>query len=218
MSTISVNLLPLPHLAIFGFRHLRHQTVTANMAGNTMSGKEPQSNNDQLSDPRLKVAKMNTLANYLETLKNLPRPARGFRVKADLKTSTNGRGIGVFAAEFLPAGTRVDEDRDELILTRQEAYAFLEAVPCDKQRRWWLEHIYCLDGLMKIDTVEFDISMVNHSDDPTVVTREDGLDYMTRDVYIGEELTEDYRTYDIVPYYEELCQKYGVENYSHEWK
>ena len=182
----------------------------------SMSEKE-QKPSDLLSDV-LKLAKGNIVTEYLESLKNLPRPAKGFSIKADLKLSTNGRGVGVFAAEFLPAGSRIDTDRVHLSFTKQEAYAFLEAVSNDEQRQWWLEHIYCLDDLMKIDIAEFDTMMVNHSDDPTVVTREDGYDYTTRDVYIGEELTENYSTYDIVPYYEELCKKYGVENYSHEWK
>ena len=182
-----------------------------------MSDKTPNQNTYQFSDI-LKLAKGNVVTEYLETLKNLPRPAKGFSIEADLKVSTNGRGIGVFAAEFLPAGTRIDTDRVHLAFTREEANEFLQAVPTDKQRRWWLEHIYCLDDLMKIDIVELDTMMVNHDDNPTVVTREDGFDYATRDVNIGEELTEDYKTYDIVPYYEELCRKYDVDHYSNEWK
>lgn len=182
-----------------------------------MSEKEQKPNNNLFGDV-LKLAKGNIVTEYLETLKTLPRPARGFSIKADLKVSTNGRGVGVFTAEFLPAGSRIDTDRVHLSFTRQEACAFLEAVPTDDQRQWWLEHIYCLDDLMKIDIAEFDTMMVNHSDDPTVVTRDDGYDYTTRDVDIGEELTEDYRTYDIVPYYEELCKKYRVDHYNHEWK
>jgi hypothetical protein len=173
---------------------------------------------DDYLDNLLKIAKSNVVNDHLEALKNVPRPARGFSIKADLKMSTNGRGVGVFAAEFLPAGTRVETDRVHTAFTREQAYAFLEAVQNDEQRKWWLEHIYCLDGLMKIDMVELDTMMVNHCDNPTVVTREDGFDYTTRDVNIGEELTEDYRTYDIVPYYEELCEKYGVEGFSDEWK
>ncbi|XP_028407745.1 uncharacterized protein LOC114530332 [Dendronephthya gigantea] len=168
-------------------------------------------------DTVIEIAKGNVVRDFLESLKDLPRPAVGFAVKADLKMCTNGRGIGVFSAEFLPAGTRVDVDREEITFTREQAIEFLEAVPNDNERRWWLEHIYCLDGLMKIDMAELDISMVNHSNDPNVVTRENGLDYTTRDVNIGEELTEDYKTYDKVSYYEELCQKYGVIHYCSEW-
>ncbi|XP_046845771.1 uncharacterized protein LOC124439559 [Xenia sp. Carnegie-2017] len=70
-------------------------------------------------------------------------------------------------------------------MTKKQAHAFFEAVSNNRQRQWWLEHIYCLDGLMKFDMEEFDTMMVNHSDDPSVVTREDGWDYTTRDVQIG---------------------------------
>ncbi len=173
---------------------------------------------DEYLNNLLKIAKGNIVSDYLETLKNLPRPTKGFSVKADLKMCTNGRGIGVFTAEFLPSGTRIDTDAVHTAFTREQAYAFLEAVPNDEERKWWLEHIYCLDDLMKIDMVHLDTMMVNHADEPTVVTREDGYDYTTRDVNIGEELTEDYRTYNVVTYYDELCRKYGVENFSDEWK
>ena len=173
--------------------------------------------NDSYLNELLKIAEGNTVNEYLETLKNLPRPAQGFSIKADLKMSSNGRGIGVFAAEFLSAGKRIDTDRVHTAFTREQAYAFLEAVPNDEQRRWWLEHIYCLDDLMKIDMIELDTMMLNHDNNPTVVTREDGYDYTTRDVEIGEELTEDYRTYDSVQYYDELCKKYGVKDFSDEW-
>ena len=166
----------------------------------------------------LTLAKGNTVNDYLETLKNLPRSAQGFSIKADLKMCSNGRGIGVFAAEFLPAGKRIDTDRVHTAFTREQAHAFLEAVPNNEQRRWWLEHIYCLDDLMKIDTEKLDTMMVNHGENPTVVTREDGYDYTTRDVEIGEELTEDYRSYDKVQFYNELCEKYGVEHFNDEWK
>ena len=166
----------------------------------------------------LKIAEGNTVNEYLETLKNLARPAQGFSIKAGLKMSSNVCGIGVFAAEFLSAGKRIDTDRVLTAFTREQAYAFLEAVPNNELRRWWLEHIYCLDDLMKIDMIELDTMMLNHSDNPSIVTREDGYDYTTRDVAIDEELTEDYRTYDTVQYYDELCKKYGVEDFSDKWK
>lgn len=166
----------------------------------------------------LEIARGSKIEDYLESLEYLPRPARGFSVKTELKLSSNGRGIGVFAAEFLPKGTRIDTDREHISMTRKQAYAFFDAVPNNRQRQWWLEHIYCLDGLMKIDMEEFDTMMVNHSDDPSIVTREDGWDYTTRDVQIGEELTEDYQTYDLVCYYDELCIKYGVISFSEYWK
>ena len=158
------------------------------------------------------------VSEYLKSLSNLPRPAVGFAIKADLKMSTNGRGIGVFAAQFLPAGTRVDTDREQTCFTKEQAYAFMEAVPNDEQRRWWLNHFYCSDGLMKVDAVSLDTTMINHAQDPTVVTRENDCDYTTRDVHIGEELTEDYSTYDVVSYYDELCQKYGVHHFDNAWK
>lgn len=194
-----------------------YRILLANMSDFTLKMSIEQTEENYLNS-LLKIAEGNFLNEYLETLKHLPRPARGFSIKADLKMSTNNRGVGVFAAEFLPAGKRIDTDREHMSFTRDQAYAFFAAVPDDMQRKWWLEHTYCFNDLMKIDLTELDTMMVNHADSPSVVTREDGYDYTTRDLYIGDELTEDYRTYDGVYYYDELCKKYGVLHFSNEWK
>lgn len=33
----------------------------------------------------------------------LPRPAKEFKIKAELKLAQGSKGIGIFAAEFIPA-------------------------------------------------------------------------------------------------------------------
>ena len=137
----------------------------------------------------------------------LPRPATGFRVKVELRM-TPEKGIGVFAAEFIPANTRV-YDYQTVYYNKEEAIAYLASLSSDEERKWWLEHAYGRNG--KIATEYDDSDMVNHSNNPTVAENpNDGHDYTTRDVYEGEELTEDYRTYERIPFYEELCKKYGV--------
>ena len=142
----------------------------------------------------------------------LPRPARGFCVKAELRMTTDGKGIGVFAAEFIPKNTRVNGDHVDQSLSEQEANAFIESLPNDEERIWWLEHFYTWDGELKTNFECVDVLMSNHSKDPTLVTRADGNDYTTRDIHEGMELTEDYRTYCIIPFYEKLCEKYGVND------
>ena len=136
-----------------------------------------------------------------------PRPAKGFKVKAELRM-TPDKGIGVFAAEFIPANTRTD-DHQTTYYNKEEAIAHLASLSSDEERKWWLEHAYGYKG--KIAVVSDDNGMINHSSNPTVAENpDDGHDYTTRNVYEGEELTEDYRTYEDLPIYEELCKKYGV--------
>ena len=143
--------------------------------------------------------------------KDLPRLSRsGFRVKVELRM-TPDKGIGVFAAEFIPANTRV-YDYKTTYYNKEEAIAYLASLSSDEERKWWLEHAYGHNG--KIATEYDDSDMVNHSNNPTVAENpNDGHEYTTRDVYEGEELTEDYRTYDYVPFFEELCDKYGVTDW-----
>ena len=142
--------------------------------------------------------------------KELPRPATGFRVKAELRM-TPDKGIGVFAAEFIPANTRID-DYQTTYYNKEEAIAYLASLSNDEERKWWLEHAYGDKGKIAIEYDDSD--MINHSNNPTIAENpNDGHDYTTRDVYEGEELTEDYRTYDYVPFYEDLCDKYGVTDW-----
>ena len=142
---------------------------------------------------------------------DLPRLSRsGFRVNVELRM-TPDKGIGVFAAEFIPANTRVD-DYKATYYNKEEAIAYLASLSSDKERIWWLEHAYGDNGKIAIEYDDSD--MVNHSNNPTIGENpDDGHDYTTRDVYEGEELTEDYRTYDYVPFFEELCDKYGVTDW-----
>ena len=140
----------------------------------------------------------------------LPRPAKGFKVKAELRM-TPDKGIGVFAAEFIPANTRVD-DHQTTYYNKEEAITYLASLSSDEERKWWLEHAFGKNG--NIAVVSDDNIMINHSSNPTLDENpDDGHDYTTRDVYEGEELTEDYRKYEDVPIYQELCKKYGVSEW-----
>ena len=37
--------------------------------------------------------------------KQLPRRAKGFKIEAELKLAPGDKGVGVFAAQFIPAAT-----------------------------------------------------------------------------------------------------------------
>ena len=74
-----------------------------------------------------------------------------------------------------------------------------------------MDHAFGDDGKVAVHNTHLDDGgMVNHSDNPSLATNnDDDYSYSTRDIQIGEELTEDYRTYDHVPFFEDLCKKYG---------
>ena len=139
----------------------------------------------------------------------LPRKANGFKIDAELKLAP-GKGIGVFAAQFIPANTRVDVPC-YIYFDEQETLEHLASLPSDKERKEWLEHAWGEDGKIARCDANYDGAMINHSDNPTTATNhQDGYLYTTRDVHEGEELTEDYATYEKVTFYEKLCEKYGV--------
>ena len=55
---------------------------------------------------------------------------------------------------------------------------------------------------------------MNHSEEPNCVTRSDLSAYALRDIEAGEQLFEDYSTYEYPDVYYELCETYKlVEDY-----
>ena len=56
------------------------------------------------------ATEINEAATVAENIKKLPQPATGFLVKAELRMSP-GKGIGVFADEFIPANQKVYESK-----------------------------------------------------------------------------------------------------------
>lgn len=151
------------------------------------------------------------MENAGERTHRLPRRAKGFRIEAELRLAPSNKGIGVFAAQFIPANTRVD-DHHYIYFDEQQTLKFLARLQNDEERKAWLDHSFGKDGMIAVHDANLDEGgMVNHSDYPTMATsREDGHTYTTRDVREGEELTEDYDTYDKVNFYEKLCEKYGA--------
>ena len=152
----------------------------------------------------------------VKTTPELPRRANltGFLVKAELRLTPDNKGIGVFAAEFIPANTRVD-DPHILYFDEQETLKPLASMPNDDARRHWLEHAFEIKG--KVGTYGTnlrDSGMVNHSNDPNLaVNYQDGSMYAIKDINHGEELTEDYAKSEELPFFKNLCEKYGVPDW-----
>ena len=145
-------------------------------------------------------------------MSDIPREAKGFLVKAEIRQSP-GKGLGVFAAEFIPANKPI-YTTDTLSYTEEEAVAYLDSLSTDKERKEWLGHAYGSEGKICVDYE--DRIMINHSDKPTIVelptTGETSIScaIAARDIEENEELTEDYRTYSPTPAYDNLCKKYGL--------
>ena len=147
--------------------------------------------------------------NYLDkNSQTYPRPAKGFLVKAELRL-TEDRGIGVFATEFIPAGTRVTGFK-RTFYNEQQVREILDKLHSHKERCDWLDHIYGLNGMVVID--HDDGGFLNHSDNPNIYMDDvdNSKDFASRDIFPGEELTEDYRQYQEVPFKVALYEEYGL--------
>lgn len=144
---------------------------------------------------------------------NLPSKAKGFLVKAELELSP-GKGICVFAAQFIPANTKV-AIHHFICYDEHQTKQILEQLPSDEERKRWLEMSFELNGKVAVhDSRVDDGGMINHSDYPTLVLNDvDCCTYSTRDIQKGEELTEDYGTYKDIPFFIELCERYGVYDF-----
>jgi len=100
-------------------------------------------------------------------------------------------GLGLFAAEPIPAGTVVW--RFNSVLDRVLDRAWAASLPEVAQQflaryayRRGTQLVLCGD----------DGRFVNHSDAPTLAERPDTASVAARDIAAGEELTEDYRAFD----------------------
>ena len=151
------------------------------------------------------------MAELRDAGQNLPRPATGFLVKAELRL-TRDNGIGVFADEFILADQKVYESKPDSY-SEKEALKLLESMP-DHGKKYWLDHAYGSQGRVCLDPD--DIPMINHSDNPNMCNQlSSNLPIKSygkaiHNIHKGEELTEDYRTYSPTPAYTNLCEKFGV--------
>jgi len=112
-------------------------------------------------------------------------------VRTELKFSST-HGLGVFAAEFIPKGTRVWEYREGF--DHRVSKDFVEALP--EPARSTLCHYSAFWGggyVISADNARF----LNHSQTPNLQTfAQPDVDVSLRDIEVGEELLEDYREFD----------------------
>ncbi len=114
-----------------------------------------------------------------------------FLVQTELRNSSV-HGFGVFAREFIPAGTRVWEYLDGF--DRRMSPEFVASLP--EVARQTVLH-YCAFWKGAYVTSADNSRFLNHSFTPNLRSFEEpDCDVALRDIQIGDELTEDYREFD----------------------
>lgn len=131
-------------------------------------------------------------------------------------------GRGIFATAPIARGTRVWRyevgvnvlEHDEASLRKRLAGVSAE------EALDLLEHVYsyrsaCVDDPPCVIEILDDGKVWNHAPDHNTGNHPDGTgdgvsSYARRDIAAGEELTDDYGTFDEIPWYETICIEYGA--------
>jgi len=144
--------------------------------------------------------------------------APGFHVPYAARESPFG--LGLFAVCDIPAGTllwKYSAAPGGNVLsfrTEAEARERLRALATHEERVFWMDHVYMFDG--KLNEILDDGKLWNHSAEPCtgLPPAGDGYDiessYAVRDIKAGEQLLDDYGTYEYPEWYERLCAEFGV--------
>lgn len=100
-------------------------------------------------------------------------------------------GVGLFAADDIPKGTKIWAINPRLDLFMHDNIVNQYFTDLEK------EHLetYCVKEGSGWRVIWDNTRFINHSNNPNI-TRCDDIDYATKDIKKGEELTCDYRTLD----------------------
>jgi len=121
-------------------------------------------------------------------------------VKTSIAPSTiPGAGTGLFAGEFIPAGTLIWKfsNKVDRAYTREEVEQLPEPT---RSEILSLYHPYISKQTGRYITFGDNAGYLNHSSNPNIVTRyeqgvEEDLNFALRDIVQGEELTIDYSAF-----------------------
>lgn len=135
----------------------------------------------------------------------------GFRVEYEVKECKHG--LGLFAKQFIASGTLIWKYERGVNVrtysTQEEVIARLQELSWD-ERKFFVSHVYIYDG--RVNEILDDGMRWNHSESPNTGQNLEDLEssYAIRDIQEGEELLDDYGTYDYPSWFISLAAEYEV--------
>jgi SET domain-containing protein len=136
----------------------------------------------------------------------------GFQIDYEIKDSTYGKGI--FTKQFIPANTLIWKflkgANIRLFRSESDVRQHLESLSIEN-RIFFLTHVYLFDGY--VNEILDDAKIWNHSEDPNTcsgINNDWDSTYAKRDIEAGEELLDDYGTYEYPQWFMNICSEYGV--------
>lgn len=113
--------------------------------------------------------------------------------------------------EFVPKGTKIwalREDKATIFKTRDQLEEYLSSLSPKKQIET-LVHIYCSgnEAILLSDGAQY----TNPDFHSNAVNTEDlKSNFTTRDIFPGEEMTNNYTEFHVIDWFEELCRSRSV--------
>ncbi|MBC7660803.1 MAG: hypothetical protein H7249_13990 [Chitinophagaceae bacterium] len=136
----------------------------------------------------------------------------GFRVPYTVRP-VPGKGLAIVANEDIAKGTPVWEFESGACLPKFPDDVL--ALAADKGRDAaadFLNHCFCWRGQMLYP--QGDTQFFNHSQRPNIASSDGQVWLANRLILAGEEILDDYGTYESLDFYEELCLEFGTESSS----
>ena len=122
-----------------------------------------------------------------------------------------GRGKGLVAEEFIPKGTKIWEfqpERAKIFSNKDQLDSYLRSIPLDKQVEA-LVHIFCSGD--EAILLQDDTQYTNHDENANTFNSEDLKEnFASRDIFPGEEMTDNYKEFHVIDWFEDICRKYNI--------
>lgn len=145
----------------------------------------------------------------------------GFNVKYELKDA-GVKGKGIFTCEDIKCGTKVwglVEGNHFVYRNENELRQRLKGLT-NEEAKHVLNHIWGMEDNETILECNDDAEYVNHSSDSNLVcgfqlsppNDDNSSCWAGRDIFAGEELTDNYSLYGTPTWYINICSEYGVES------
>ncbi len=151
------------------------------------------------------------LARLESCLQNQNR-SLGFRVPYRVRPIPS-KGLGVTATEEIEKGRLVWEfEEGACVQVSAEMVHTLARESGIESASDFLNHCFCWDG--RILYPQGDTQFFNHSSRPNMASPDGVRWFATRAILAGEEILDDYGTYEKNPVYERLCVEYKAESSS----
>ena len=144
-----------------------------------------------------------------------PRDAFGMCAPIEVRISS-GRGLGLFAKEFLPKGTLIWKYEGSVIeIAQDKIEERLAKYQNNEEICNLLDHAYAWKDILC--EIINDGNLFNHSIESNIgfgeaETNRENDTYTIRDIQPGEELVDNYLSYDQPEWLKKIWEKYGVSN------